>query len=61
MKNVILAFIGIFITLYTVTIGFSIFSLETRKNELENQVSRIVENTLEQEYEAEDEEAVHYP
>ena len=58
MKNIILAGIGILITIYTITIAFSVFSYETRRNELENVVSRVVENTLEREYQKGEEEAV---
>lgn len=50
MKNVILAFIGILITLYTFSSVFSVFSLQSRKNELENHVARIVEGFLENAY-----------
>lgn len=50
MKNIILGIIGICITLYTLFIGLQILSIQTQKNELEKQVSRIVKNTLESEY-----------
>ena len=50
MKNIILGIIGIGITLYTLCIGLQILSIQTQKNELEKQVSRIVKNTLEAEY-----------
>ena len=58
MKNIILAAIGICITMYAITIAFSAFSYEIRKNELENRVSRVVENILMKEYKSDDEEAV---
>lgn len=50
MKNLILGLVGIFITLYTVLLGLNILYVQTQKNELEKQVSRIVKNTLENEY-----------
>ena len=50
MKNMILGLIGIFITLYTLLIGLNVLYVQTQKNELEKQVSRIVKNTLENEY-----------
>lgn len=50
MKNIILGLIGIFISLYTLLIGLNILFVQTQKNELEKQVSRIVKNTLENEY-----------
>lgn len=50
MKNMILGLIGIFVTLYTLLIGLNVLYVQTQKNELEKQVSRIVKNTLENEY-----------
>lgn len=50
MKNMILGLIGIFISFYTLLIGLNILFVQTQKNELEKQVSRIVKNTLENEY-----------
>lgn len=50
MKNIILGLIGIFISLYTLLIGLNVLFVQTQKNELEKQVSRIVKNTLENEY-----------
>lgn len=50
MKNIILGLIGIFISFYTLLIGLNILFVQTQKNELEKQVSRIVKNTLENEY-----------
>lgn len=44
--------------MYTILMAFSVFSYETRRNELENRVSRVVENTLEREYQNGDEERV---
>lgn len=50
VKNVMLGLISIFIIWYTVLIGLNILYFHTQKNELEKQVSRIVKNTLEMEY-----------
>lgn len=58
MKSIVLGMIGIFITLYTVFIGIDILVLQTSKNEMEKQVSRIVKYVLEEEYLAGDEAAV---
>lgn len=58
MKNVILFLLGIMISMYTVGICFSVFSVEIRKNALEEHVSRVLSRTLEEEYQARDEEEV---
>lgn len=58
MRNVILAFIGILITLYTFSLVFSVFSLQTRKNDLENHVARVVEDFLESAYQNGSEQVV---
>lgn len=58
MKNIILIVIGVLIALYTITIGFSAFSTQTRKNELENNVSHIVASTLKNYYKNGDEEQI---
>ena len=50
MKNILLGCIGALITLYTILIGLNLLSYQTQKNQLENQVSRIVKNTLEAEF-----------
>ena len=50
MKNVILGMIGILVTLYTLQIGLNLLYVQTQKNQLEKQVSRIVKHTLETEY-----------
>lgn len=55
MKNIMLGIIGILITFYTLMIGLNILYFQTQKNQLEKQVSRIVKNTLEAEYQKEDE------
>ena len=58
MKNVILILLGILIVLYTITIAFSAFTTQTRKNELEKNVSRIVESALKNYYKQWNEEQV---
>lgn len=58
MRNVILAILGIMITLYTFSLVFSVFSLQTRKNDLENHVARVVEGFLESTYKTGDEAVV---
>lgn len=60
MKNIILGIIGVFITLYTLLHGLNLMYIQTQKNELENQVSRIVKNTLEAEYQSGDEVLVEH-
>ena len=50
MKNLVLTLLGVMIGIYTIGICFSIYSLETRKNALEEHVSRVLQRTLEQEY-----------
>lgn len=50
MKNVLLGMIGGFLILYTAVISLSIYSISTRKNELENCLSQIVEDVLEANY-----------
>lgn len=54
-KNVILALIGIFITIYVVSIGLNIYIIQTHKNALEEQVPRVVKQTLEEAYITKDE------
>lgn len=56
MKNVILAIVGILIGMSVFSIAFSTISYENRKNALEKQVSKVVENVLEEEYPNGDEE-----
>ncbi len=46
---------GILITVYVVLIGMNIYSLETRKNQLEHVVSRAVEHGLKEGFRTEDE------
>lgn len=50
MKNLVLGIIGVFVILYTLLMGMNIMIVETNKNEMERQVSRIVKNILEAEY-----------
>ena len=54
MKNLVLAMLGVMIGIYTMGIVFCIYSLETRKNALEEHVSRVLLRTLEQEYQGQD-------
>lgn len=50
MKNIFLAIVGIFITIYMLLIGANIYSIQTQKNALEKTVSRAVEHALEENY-----------
>lgn len=52
MKNIIVVFLGFMISLYTVGLCFGAFSIETRKNTLDEHVSRVLQRTLEEEYRA---------
>lgn len=58
MKNILLGMIGVFITIYTVLIGLNVLMIQTQKNHLEKNLSRIVKNVLEGEYEHGEELAV---
>lgn len=58
MKNLILGLIGAFITLYTILIGINLLMIQTRQNEMDRQVSRIVRQVLETQYQTGDEEVV---
>ena len=58
MKSIILGIIGVFITLYTFLIGIDVLMLQTSKNEMDRQVSRIVSHVLETSHGLEDEAAV---
>jgi hypothetical protein len=58
MKNIVLGMIGLFIALYTILIGLHVLYIQTQKNELEKQVSRIVKHTLEEEFGTGDETVV---
>jgi len=50
MKNVILTVIGLCIVLLTITISFSVFSIQKRKTELEDVVARVTLSVLEEYY-----------
>ena len=50
MKNTILIFVGIVMLLYTLAIGSEIFAGQAGQNELDNCLSRVVEDTLEDFY-----------
>ena len=52
MKNMVLGILGIFIGIYTIVVSLSIYSMQTRKNELENCLSQVVKHTLETYYES---------
>lgn len=56
MKNIILGIIGVCVILYTFFAGLDVLTFQTSKNEMEKQVSRIVENVLEAEYQTGDAE-----
>ena len=58
MKNIVLGIIGILITFYTLLIGLNVLYFQTQKNQLEKQVSRVVKNMLETEYQKGDESFV---
>ena len=57
MKNMILGIIGVFIAIYTIAIGIEIYNTQVRKNQLDNSVSRIVEEVLETYYKGNDAQA----
>lgn len=50
MKNVILGLFGGIVFIYSVIICLSIFTIQSRKNEVENCLAQIVEQTLEENY-----------
>ncbi len=58
MKQVILAMVGTLVIVYVVMISFSVFSTQTRKNDLENHVGRIIESALKEQYQIGDEEEI---
>lgn len=57
MKNTILGIIGIFITIYTIAIGMEVYNIQVRKNQLDNAVSKIVQEVLEEYYQGNDTQA----
>lgn len=50
MKNVILGIVGCAIVVYTIAACLSIYSISSRKNEMENCVSQILEKNLNRYY-----------
>lgn len=50
MKNTILGIVGVFITIYTIAIGMEVYNAQVRKNQLDNAVSKIVQEVLEEYY-----------
>lgn len=58
MKQVILTIVGTLVIIYMVMISFSVFSTQTRKNDLENNVGRIIEEALKEQYQQGDEELI---
>lgn len=58
VKNIILGMIGVFISIYTLLIGLDILMYQTSKNQIEKQVSRIVKQVLETNYQRDDVEMV---
>ena len=58
MKNIILGIIGVCVILYTFLVGVDILRYQTSKNKMDKHISRIVENVLEGEYEADNTEIV---
>lgn len=50
MKNILLGLIGVMIMIYTLLIGLNIITVQSHKNQLERNLSRVVKNVLEGEY-----------
>lgn len=50
MKNVILGIFGIFCVIYTTIISLTIYAIQSRKNELENCLSQVIEAVLKEHY-----------
>ena len=46
MKNIILGILGCMIAVYTIVSCLSIYSISTRKNEMENCISQVLEQNL---------------
>lgn len=57
MKNTILGIVGVLITIYTIAIGMEAYNTQVRKNQLDNAVSRIVQEVLEAHYKGSDAQA----
>ena len=58
MKNILLGLIGVMITVYTLLIGLNILTVQSHKNQLERNLSRVVKNVLEGEFEQSSEESI---
>ena len=58
MKNIILVMIGLLITMYTLVICLNILSVESHRNLLEHNLSRIVKHVLESEFQKGNEDIV---
>lgn len=56
MKQMVLGFIGLLISVYVISICLNIFSIQIHKNQLEHTVSRAVQNGLEEFYHTEKKE-----
>ena len=50
MKNIVLGIIGALLCLYTILLGLNVYIIATNQNKLENVTARVVERTLEKEY-----------
>jgi len=58
MKNILLGLIGVMITVYTLLIGLNILTVQSHKNQLERNLSRVVKNVLEGEFEQSSEDSI---
>ena len=54
MKNIVLTILGFLISIYVILTCTCVFSWIIRKNVLDEHVSRVLERTLEKEYQAKD-------
>lgn len=50
MKSVMLGMMGFLITIYTLLIGLNVLTIQSHKNQLDRNLSRILKNVLETEY-----------
>lgn len=50
MKNIFLGIIGMFLLLYTAVLQVGMFQINSRKNEIENCLSEVLESTLKDHY-----------
>ena len=58
MKNIMLGIVSVFVIVYTLLLGLNVLYVQTQKNQLERHVSRIVQNTLEREFQKGEDEVV---